>query len=404
MRAQDSVLTRLLVSNRHPIRIADGKLDGSGGRLLVEEGKKARFFLVGEEHGIAQTPPVVQALLSELRPEGYNTFAIEVSPLQGQRLDLMARRPRVSVALDTMLGSWVTTPPFYSVAEERALLQSAMAAQGATAPMRVWGLDYEISADRFYLKELEALAPPSGRAAVRRARDLAEAGFVAVSAERNPSKLFCWSAPDSVFDALRGAFVKPMPARAREIIDVLERSARINRLFLSGDGYASNLMRSAFLRANFARAFSAGEQSGTTPRVLFKFGGSHMMRGFNTTNTLDIGTAADVIAEARGEKAYHVLIVGGTGAKAARMNILSLQYEPAPSGEADAANLAWLKPAVPVGEPGWVVFDVRSVRAAYAGRRGQSLTPMQDRFLHSYDAIVVLTGSTPETPVPLIVK
>ncbi len=402
LRAQDSALTRLLVANRHPIRTADGKLDGTGGRLLVDEGTKSRFVLVGEEHGIAQTPQVVQALLAELRPAGYNTLAIEVSPLQGQRLDLMARRARVHQALDTMLGSWITTPPFYSVAEERSLLESAMTALGAAAPMRIWGLDYEVSADRFFLQELEALAPATGKAAIRRSRDLAQAGFAAVSAEKNPSKLFTWSAPDSVFEALRGAFPKPVPPRAREIIDVLERSARINRLFLGGDGYQSNLMRSAYLRENFARAFAAGEKSGPIPRVLFKFGGSHMMRGFNASHALDVGTAADVTAEARGERAYHVLIVGGTGSKAARMNILSLQYEPAASGEIDAANLAWLKPAVPVND--WVLFDLRTVRAAYVARRAQTLTVMQDRYLQSFDAIVVLTGSTPGTPAPLIAK
>jgi hypothetical protein len=95
--AQDSLLTRLLLANRHTIGIVDGKLDGAGGRLLVDEGRKARFFLVGEEHGIAQTPQVVQALLAELRPTGYNTLAIEVSPLQGQRLDLMASSPRRAI-------------------------------------------------------------------------------------------------------------------------------------------------------------------------------------------------------------------------------------------------------------------------------------------------------------------
>lgn len=85
--AQDTALTRLLVANRHPIRLVNGRLEESGGRLLIDEGKSARFYLVGEEHGVAELPGVVEALLSELRPAGYNTFAIEVSPLQGQRLD-----------------------------------------------------------------------------------------------------------------------------------------------------------------------------------------------------------------------------------------------------------------------------------------------------------------------------
>lgn len=400
--AQDTTLTRLLLAHRLPLAIADGALTGAGRRFLVEQARAARFTLVGEEHGIAQAPAVVQALLTELRPAGYTTFAIEVSPLQGERLDAMARRPRALAALDTMLASWRTTIPFYSVAEERALLEAAMQPAGAQGPMRIWGLDYEVSADRYYLEELEGLAPVAGRAAVRRARDLADAGFVALRDGHNPSRLFAWSAPDSVFAALRAAFEGRPNARAERIISVLERTARINRLFLGGDGYQSNLLRSAWLRENFMAALAASERAGPTPRVLFKFGGSHMMRGFNTTHTLDIGTAAAVVAEARGERSFHVLVVGGPGARAARMNIVALQYQSTPSAEVDAPSLAWLRPAVADAE--WAVFDLRAVRAAWLARRGAPLTPMQDRFLHAYDAIIVLGGSTPGTPLPLAAR
>ncbi len=400
--AQDTALTRSVVANRLPLGISDGRLAGTGGRLLVNEGRNARFLLVGEEHGIAQTPQVIEALLRELRPAGYNTFTIEISPLQGARLDALARQPGARDSLNALLGPWYSTIPFYSVAEEHRLLEFAMTRQDALPPMRIWGLDYDVSADRLFLAELEGLAPAAGKAAVRRARDLADSGFVAIVRDKNPTRLFAWSAPDSVFGALRAAFGGHPPPRAAAIIDVFERSARINRLFLGGDGYASNLMRSAFLRENFARALADAPASGPAPRVLFKFGGSHVMRGFNATHALDLGTAAAVAAEARGERAFNLLILGGPGGRAARMNITSLQYEPAPSSEVDGANLAWLRPAVP--DSGWVLFDLRAIRAEYVGRRGLSLSAMQDRMLHGYDAIVVLTGSTPGTPALLMVR
>ncbi len=400
--AQDTALTRLLVANRHPIRITNGRLEDRGGRLLVEEGKGARFFLVGEEHGVAQIPAVVQALLSELRPAGYNTFAIEVSPLQGERLDSLTRHPRMREGLDMLLSSWLTTIPFYPLVEERALLASAMAAHGTLPAMRMWGLDYDISADRLFLRELERLTPASGRAAVRRARDLADSGFATITRQGNPSQLFAWSAPDSIFEALRSALGPRPPARARAIIDVFERTARINRLFLSGRGYESNLMRSLFMRENFAKALAAAERRGASPRVLFKFGGSHTMRGWNYTHTLDIGTAASIVAESRGERSFNVLILGGPGTKSTRMNIVKLQYEPIGSAEVDEANDAWLRPAL--ADSGWSLFDMRAVRTAYLRRRSQQLTPIQDRFLHAYDAIVVLTGSSPATPQPVAVR
>jgi hypothetical protein len=404
--AQDSALTRLLIANRHAITLNGGRLDGRGGRLLVDEGKSARFFLVGEEHGVAQTPAIVKALLSELRPAGYNTFAIEVSPLQGERLDVIARGSRASERLDSLMTSWFSAVPFYTLAEERALLSSAMTAQGTLPPMRIWGLDYDVSADRLFLRELEALAPPSGRAAVQGARELADSGFAAVSrpGRPDPSKLFAWSAPDSIFTALRAALGSKHSARGRAIIDMFERTARINRLFLSGRGYESNLMRSAYLRENFTKQFAAADRGGggVTPRVLFKFGGSHMMRGWNYTHTLDIGTAATIIAESRGERSFNVLILGGPGSKSTRMNIMSLQYDALGDAEIADDNVAWLRPAVP--DSGWSLFDMRAVRVDYLKRRTPSLTPVQDRFLQAYDAIVVLKGSTPGTARRLEVR
>jgi hypothetical protein len=404
VQAQDTALTRLLVANRHPVRLVDGRLEGHGARLLIDEGKKARFFLVGEEHGVAELPQVVQALLSELRPAGYNTIAIEVSPLQGLRLDSLTRTSRARAGLDSILASWFTTIPFYNLAEERELLGSAMSPLGSQPAMRVWGLDYDISADRLFLRELEKLAPASGKAAVRRARELADSGFAAVlrPGAPDPSKLFAWSAPDSVFDALRAALGAGASVRAKSIVDVFERSARINRLFLSGRGYESNLMRSAFLRENFMTALAAAERRGEKPRVLFKFGGSHMMRGLNYTHTLDIGTAAPVVAEARGESSFHVLIFGGPTSKTARMNIMSLQYEPTGTAELQLENVAWLRPAL--ADTGWVVFDMRPVRTAYLRRRSQQLSAIQDRFFHAFDAIVVLTGSKPGTVRPIGIK
>lgn len=401
LHAQDTTMTRLLLEHRHPVTLEAGRLSGAGGRRLVEDGRLARYTLVGEEHGVAEVPVLVGALLGELRPAGYNTFAIEVSPLQARRLDAMTRRPSMRADLDTLLSSWFTTIPFYTLAEERALLESAMSPLGAAPPMRIWGLDYDVSADRFFLSELESLAPPSGRAAVRRARDVADAGFVALRRDRNPGGLFAWSAPDSIFTALRGAFGNNPPTRAREIIDLFERTAQINRAFLSGDGYGSNLSRSAFIRQNFANYLASASTDTARPRVVFKFGGSHVMRGLNYTHTLDIGTAAAIDAEARGERAYHVLFVGGPGRQTARMNILALQYEPRAGAEIDDSNLAWLKPAVPA--TGTVLFDIRSVRTAYV-RRPNRLTPTQDRFLHAYDAIVVVADSKPGTPIPIAVR
>ena len=95
-------------------------------------------------------------------------------------------------------------------------------------------------------------------------------------------------------------------------------------------------------------------------------------------------------------------MVAGTGATAARLNIMSLQYEVTKAGEIDGPDVAWLKSVVPA--TGWVLFDIKRVREGYFSQRAQHLTSLQGRLLHGYDAILVLTGSTAGTPMPLVVR
>ncbi|HEV2845705.1 MAG TPA: hypothetical protein VG477_12715, partial [Thermoanaerobaculia bacterium] len=45
--------------NRYAVSYKNGAFSGPGWERLVEEGKKSRFFLVGEEHGVAEIPAVV---------------------------------------------------------------------------------------------------------------------------------------------------------------------------------------------------------------------------------------------------------------------------------------------------------------------------------------------------------
>jgi hypothetical protein len=399
--AQDSTLTALLIANRYPLELREDRLGGPGGAQLLEGARTARFVLIGEEHGVAETPQLIRALLTDLRPRGFDTFAIEVSPLQGQRLDAMRGGPRLTERMDTLLATWRTTIPFYGLEEERALLLSALQPLEGGRPMRIWGLDYDVNGDIYFLEELERLASPSARPAIQRARMLADRGLEAMANQGDPSQLFAWSAPDSAFEALRTALGPRAPARARAIVDVFQTTARINRLFLAGRVYESNLERSAYLRKNFLARWREGLQSTAPPRVVFKFGGSHMMRGLNYTHTIDIGAAATIVAEGRGERAFSFLVLGGPGTRSARLNPVKGAYEPIGAAEVDARNLAWLRPAVPPNE--WVVFDMQSVRRQYVRGRN-SLTSDQDRFLHAYDAIVVLPRSTPGTVRALMIR
>jgi erythromycin esterase-like protein len=69
--------------------------DGPAGRgwdWLVQEAGDARFTLIGEEHGVAETAQLSAALFKALRGSGYSRMAIELSPIIAQDIEAAARR------------------------------------------------------------------------------------------------------------------------------------------------------------------------------------------------------------------------------------------------------------------------------------------------------------------------
>src|SRR5215217_1387887 len=91
---QTSAQARLLAAlrgNRLPLTMSDGPA-GRGWDWLVQEARDARFTLIGEEHGVAETAKFSAALFNALRGSGYGRMAIEVSPIIAQDIEAAARR------------------------------------------------------------------------------------------------------------------------------------------------------------------------------------------------------------------------------------------------------------------------------------------------------------------------
>src|SRR4051812_27873056 len=84
-------LLEALRSNRLPLTMSDAPA-GPGWDWLVKEARDARFTLIGEEHGVAETARLSSALFKALRGSGYSRMAIELSPIIAQDIEAAARR------------------------------------------------------------------------------------------------------------------------------------------------------------------------------------------------------------------------------------------------------------------------------------------------------------------------
>lgn len=391
--AQDS-LPALLRANRHAMQSrADGTLTGPGADLLVNAGRDAQFFLIGEEHGVAEVPLVTAALFRALVPHGYRHLAIETGDVLAAALNrAIVADSSGDVYLRFLRDHWPGAP-FYNWREDASLLRSAIAAAGGKKDV-LWGLDYDIMADRYALRRLRDIAPnPAARMMAEAVILRADSALDKAMATQNPGLIFMFGGPTDVYVQLRRAYAPPPGSEDDRIIRLMEETRAINELFVSKQVYQSNQRRALLNKQRFMRYLQdARNERGTLPRVMLKFGASHMMRGRTFANVFDLGSLASEVADASGSRSFGVLMVSGAGSAHAQIDPRVMRSVEVP---AEYAEQDWARPFFDAANTqGWTVYDLRALRP-----RVPSLANLPQRtlqVLYGFDAFVVLTGSGPQ--------
>lgn len=386
-------LQEALTAHRYTVELVDGRLTGPGGELLLEAGREAQFFLVGEEHGVAEIPLVTAALFTELAADGYRHLAIEIGDGLARRLEEAARQPEPLSALSRFYADHWPGAPFFTLRTEAELLVAAVGAVEGEGVL--WGLDYDIMADRHALERLRELAGTEAeRRSVDRAMEAADSSFERAMAEGNPGHVMMFGGPVAVLDALAEAFDPEPGSEADRIISLLRETRAINQHWLDGETWQSNQRRAAWNKRQFGRLwYEAWDRDGEPPRVLMKFGSNHMMKGRTPTGVFDIGTVAASIADALGRPSFHLLVVGGPDTRRAQLDPTVMRYVPVP---VDISDLEWVAPLVELTDAErWTLFDLRPLRASADRGALGDLPAGLERTLFGFDAVLVLTGSTP---------
>lgn len=389
--AQDS-LTALLRAHAHVMGAeADGTLSGPGAELLVAAGREAQFFLVGEEHGVAEVPRVAGGLFRALAPAGYRHLAIETGESLAEELNRQVLADTTGAAYAAFVRSHFPGAPFYSWREDAAMLREVIRAAGGRDDV-LWGLDYDILADRYALRRLRALAPGDGaRAAADAALARGDSAFRAALDTGNPGALMMFGGPDDVYATLREAYAPAPGSEADRIIRLMEETRVINGYWESNQGYLSNLSRARLNKRQLMRYLGeATAREGRMPRVMMKFGYSHMVRGRSVTQVFDLGTLASELADVNGGHSFGVLLLPGAGSRQAVIDPRVFR-----SVEQPVELEGWMQPFYDAADPGrWTVLDLRPLRP-----RIPRLGPLPDatlRVLYGFDAVVILSGSGPQ--------
>src|SRR5689334_7647864 len=188
--SQTSPQARLLESlqkNRIPLTISNAQPSGRGWDWLVEKAQDARFTLIGEEHGVAETAQLATALFNALRGSAYSRIAIELSPIIAQDIEAAARRNGFQGIVDFLTAPGTFT--FYNLREEAQFLADVIKAAPRNERV-LWGLDRELFSDRYLISRLEAKVPRRAREAFTRLKEASTKAWARNEQTHNPDDMF----------------------------------------------------------------------------------------------------------------------------------------------------------------------------------------------------------------------
>jgi hypothetical protein len=368
------------------LSLEDGRPGGPGWDFLLNETREAQYTLIGEEHGVAETAQFAAALYKALRSSGYKRLAVELSPVIARDIEVAVRRDGIR-GIERFLANPGAWGVLYSLREESAFLAEVVSATPGSSVL--WGLDYEIFADRYLISKLLHKAPLSAKDALSRLQNASNAAWE----QQMPFSVS--GADPALVRSVRAAWAKP-DSESEAILRTLEETLAIN----ATPGRLSSLQRRvAFTRGNFARHLREEKRRGKTPKVMMKFGYNHMIRGANFVNVFDLGSFPDEIAAMEGGRAFHILVLPGTGSRQSTLGpkgwgpVSSDEYDEFNAGEKRLGRVLPRSDAA-----GHEVLDFRRIRPLVS-RGFEAINPDLVRTIHGYDAAIIWKEAHASTPI-----
>lgn len=392
--AQQTPLTKLLLDNRYELVVQNGEMSGPGAQFLSRLISEAQFVAIGEQHGTQEVPQFVGATCRVMASGRLDAMAIEAGPFVTAKLQLWTSDSRGSNNLAAFEKQYPNSLAFFSWQQEFDLLSRC---QQVTAPskLQLWGLDQEfLGSAGFLLQEILA-THPDPKSTVIAQRLLAQCSADMQKAIASGSWMdLCMFRPAADFLSLESALAKNGSVRAKPLAAALVKTQHIYSLFVSGQHYESNRERGLLLKHNFVMNYERlSKMNGRPPRVLLKFGGNHLYKGFDETNLNDLGNFVTEFADGLGSKSLHIEVFGVRGEQA---------QEPGP-GKHDKAVVSMdpVSPLAPIYAAiypyKWTVLDLRPLRSEFhsLGHVDREL----ERVIFGYDILVMIPEVTAQASV-----
>jgi hypothetical protein len=393
--AQADRFVAKLLQNRYAISVRDGQLSGAGAHVLRSAIAQSRFVLLGEDHGVAQTPEFWAAVCDAAGPEQFHTMAVEEGPLAAAELERWARRPDGLAQLAAFNKTFPESINVSNAREEFDMLQRC--ARVGQNEFRVWGLNQEMfgAGGLILSRVLESRMGKDARPAMQQLLQKNDEAYRKAMQSGSMFDLFMIAADDQELAAGAVLLQNDGSIEARALFASLVESHEINRTSPAEYGNArrrERLMKTLFA-ADYARAATT---SAVPPKVLLKFGAYHVYRGLNPVHGSGIGNYVAEFAEAQGAQSLHIRLMPVKGSQPIHPRV----GQPAqlrPFNYEDQPGSRYLQPVLSslLGAD-WTMFDLRPLRQGVASPGG-AINPELATLVFGYDILVLVPEGTPST-------
>jgi hypothetical protein len=300
-------LAETIAASRLVLTVTDGRAGGPAAGYLQDKAATSQFFLVGEEHGVATIADTVQALVPMLIAAGYRHFAVETDPYTARIVEAHIREGSRDELADYLHedGNSISMP-FLNWAPEADLAGAFLAAAAQDQQGNLWGLDQVF---------IGAFAPLLQRIANLASDPASKELAAALAAQAKGNLDFLGQVDATQFERLRARLEEAEEADLLPLTDDLILSSTIYAPFIGQPGWSvnrANRAREDLMKRNFLARYRAAD----TPKVLFKFGSNHMVRGLSPTHVPSLGNFIADFAFTEGKTAFNLLILCGPGTQA----------------------------------------------------------------------------------------
>lgn len=369
----------LVASSLHPFEVVGGVLEGPGAEWLRAHVARARYVVLGEEHGIAELETVTGALWPLLQSTGFTHLAIEQGRLTGQAADEWVRGGS-GLALERYRSAMPPGVPSLS-RQHMAMLSSlrSRSLDGRTPAPTIVGFDQE----RRPLPWLEDVL------SLTRDEETRRLASVLLSDARTRAQ-----AGELLLDGMTAELVQLLDRCRRHcdqpavtILDVLGRSAVV----YDSKGHSGNVLREQLMREETSLVRRSGGIVGQddAPRIVFRTGNLHAGRGFNALHVLAFGTFLAEDAAHDGRDSLHVLTLCVSGRRAG-LGSEAGRVVPCDTPEGLGRLVA------SVGNSPLALLDLEPLRAAYVSG-ALAASEGEAAVLLGFDAVLVVREATPVT-------